>query len=62
MCYTEIKGSEKVIKRLADALTKLIYSYINAPPEMADLYRYGFEITISSLLNIGKSLFRADIY
>ncbi len=51
-----------MIKRLANALTKLIYSYINAPPEMADLYKYGFEITISSLLNIGKSLFRADIY
>lgn len=41
-----------MIKRLADILTKFICSHINAPPEMADVYRYGFEITISSILNI----------
>ncbi len=41
-----------MIKRLADTLTKFICSHINAPPEMADVYRYGFEITISSILNI----------
>ena len=41
-----------MIKRLADILTKFICSHINAPPEMADVYRYGFEITISSVLNI----------
>ena len=41
-----------MIKRLADILTKFICSRINAPPEMTDVYRYGFEITISSILNI----------
>lgn len=41
-----------MIKRLANTLTKFICSHINAPPEMADVYRYGFEITISSILNI----------
>ena len=41
-----------MIKRLADKLTKFICSHIDIPPEMADVYKYGFEITISSLLNI----------
>ena len=41
-----------MIKRLADKLTKFICSHINSSPEMADVYRYGFEITISSILNI----------
>lgn len=41
-----------MIVRLADILTKFVGSYINIPSEMADVYRYGFEITISSILNI----------
>ena len=41
-----------MIKHLADKLTTFICSHIDMPPEMADVYRYGFEITISSILNI----------
>lgn len=41
-----------MIKRLADNLTKFICSHVGMPPEMVEVYRYGFEITISSLLNI----------
>lgn len=41
-----------MIVRLADILTRFVGSYINIPSEMADVYRYGFEITISSILNI----------
>ena len=41
-----------MIKRLADKLTKFICSHINMPTEMIDVYRYGLEITISSILNI----------
>lgn len=52
MCYTVLKGGEKVIKRLANMLTNFICSHISMPPEMVDVYRYGFEITISSILNI----------
>lgn len=41
-----------MIKHLADKLTRFICSHIDMPPDMADVYRYGFEITISSILNI----------
>ena len=41
-----------MIKRLADKLTKFICSHIDVSPEMVEIYRYGFEITISSFLNI----------
>ncbi len=41
-----------MIKRLADKLAKFVCSHLNTPPEMVDVYRYGFEITISSILNI----------
>lgn len=41
-----------MIKRLSNTLTKLICSHINMPPEMVDVYRYGLEIIISSIINI----------
>lgn len=41
-----------MIEHLADKLTKFICSYIDVSPETVEIYRYGFEITISSLLNI----------
>lgn len=41
-----------MIKCSADKLTKFICSHIDVPLEMFEVYRYGFEITISSLLNI----------
>lgn len=41
-----------MIKHLANMLTNFICAHINMPPEMVDVYRYGFEITISSIVNI----------
>lgn len=41
-----------MIKRLAEKLAKFVCSHLNTPPEMVDVYRYGFEITISSILNM----------
>lgn len=41
-----------MIKRLADTLAKFICAHINMPPKVVDVYRYGFEIAISSILNI----------
>lgn len=41
-----------MIKRLAAKLTDFICSHIEVTQDMADVYRYGFEITLSSLLNV----------
>lgn len=41
-----------MIKYFADKLTNFICTHIKISSDMADVYRYGFEITISSFFNV----------
>ncbi len=41
-----------MVYRLSSKILSFISKYINVSSEMKDIYQYGIEITISSILNI----------
>ena len=41
-----------MINKISRAILTFVYNYSELPPDMMDIYQYGIEITLSSILNI----------
>lgn len=55
-----------MIIQLSQVILKFVYKHLDLSPEMKDIYRYGIEVVLSSILNIilvlGASLLIRDFF